>query len=81
MRNKVPCFLAASAATGCLIVSCLRVLSTYREYYGEGPPYYGLTTNMDKWQTPVADLVTSSGLGLLSLSALVYAIRCVVRCR
>lgn len=25
--------------------------------YGSGPPYYGRTTNMDKWQNPIPYLV------------------------
>lgn len=51
-----------------------RILSTYLEYYGDGPPYYGRTTNMDKWQSPAADLATSCGALLLSLVALVYVV-------
>jgi hypothetical protein len=25
--------------------------------YGNGPPYYGRTTNMDKWENPIPTLV------------------------
>ena len=25
--------------------------------FGEGPPYYGRTTNMDKWENPIPVLV------------------------
>jgi hypothetical protein len=27
------------------------------EAYGSGPPYYGRTTNMDKWTSPVPTLL------------------------
>ena len=45
-----------------LLVSILSILSivfalyisytAYVEAYGQGAPYYGRTTNMDKWQSP-----------------------------
>lgn len=28
------------------------------EAFGSGPPYYGLTTNMDKWSSPLPFLIT-----------------------
>lgn len=36
------------------------------ESYGSGPPYYGRTTNMDKWTDPVPGLLAIDlpGLGL-----------------
>jgi hypothetical protein len=41
--------------------------------FGDGPPYYGQTTNMDKWENPipllaVIDIVTAIFIGV--------AIRC-----
>jgi hypothetical protein len=27
------------------------------EAYGSGPPYYGRTTNMDKWHSPISFLI------------------------
>lgn len=63
--------VALLAVTGCA-VSGARIHSTYSEYYGDGPPYYGGTTNMDKWQSPVADLVVATGVLVLSFAVLVY---------
>ena len=37
------------------------------EAYGEGPPYYGRTTNMDKWSNPIPFLLT---LNILSVGVL-----------
>jgi hypothetical protein len=45
------------------------------ESYGSGPPYYGRTTNMDKWTNPMPGLaaidlpglVVAGGLGYLGL--------------
>lgn len=31
------------------------------EAYGAGPPYYGRTTNMDKWSSPVLPLLVLDG--------------------
>mgnify|MGYP000361348859 CR=1 FL=1 len=35
------------------------------EAYGSGPPYYGRTVNMDKWQSPIPGLLMLDGLALL----------------
>jgi len=38
--------------------------------FGDGPPYYGRTTNMDKWENPipllaVIDIVTATFIGVV----------------
>ncbi len=44
------------------------------EAYGHGPPYYGRTTNMDKWSSPLPFLgaidavVLVLGIGLVGLA-------------
>ncbi len=35
------------------------------EAYGSGPPYYGRTTNMDKWDSPAPLLALLNGGALL----------------
>ncbi len=40
------------------------------EAYGSGPPYYGQTTNMDKWESPVLFLVLFNGV-LVSIAFLI----------
>lgn len=35
--------------------------------YGNGPPYYGRTTNMDKWESPISTLVL---LDIVSIAAI-----------
>ena len=37
------------------------------EAFGSGPPYYGRTTNMDKWQNPVPLLISVDAVVLLAL--------------
>jgi len=37
--------------------------------YGNGPPYYGRTTNMDKWESPIPTLVI---LDVVSLAVLFF---------
>jgi hypothetical protein len=63
--------VALAAVTGCAL-SGARIISTHSQYYGDGPPYYGRITNMDKWQSPVADLVGTAGIFVLSFAVLVY---------
>lgn len=43
---------------------------SFEEAYGGGPPYYGRTTNMDKWQDPVPDLVLSDGVVIVACAGL-----------
>ena len=40
------------------------------EAYGEGPPYYGRTTNMDKWSDPwpVVLMMSAIALGAVALT-------------
>jgi hypothetical protein len=47
--------LAACATIGVLVVS-LNV-SEIVGAFGDGPPYYGRTTNMDKWRNPIPILL------------------------
>jgi hypothetical protein len=43
--------IAAFLAAGLVLVIAVWVnLSVLAEAYGSGPPYYGRTTNMDKWE-------------------------------
>lgn len=37
------------------------------EAYGSGPPYYGRTTNMDKWTSPVGALITIDAVAAVLL--------------
>ena len=50
-------------------------LRVWGEAYGAGPPYYGRTTNMDKWQDPSAQLVWLNGIGLALIAGLALALR------
>ena len=58
---------AGCFATLALIGGVLRTRATWLEYYSDGPPYYGRTTNMDKWESPVMDLVTTDAIHLTLL--------------
>ena len=59
--------IAGCLATLALIGGLLRTRATWLEYYSDGPPYYGRTTNMDKWESPVMDLVTTDAIHLALL--------------
>jgi hypothetical protein len=51
------------------------------EAYGAGPPYYGRTTNMDKWEDPRSQLLWLNGSGLMLVAALLVAMRTMRRSR
>lgn len=57
--------------TGVLIALSLLGLAAYInvqslvEAYGSGPPYFGRTTNMDKWSNPLPGLLLLDALVLL----------------
>jgi hypothetical protein len=46
-----------------------------REAYGDGPPYYSRTTNMDKWTDPRPILGAVDGAMLVAIGAYFYWIR------
>jgi hypothetical protein len=39
------------------------------EAYGSGPPYFGRTTNMDKWESPLMFLAVINGIAVLLMLA------------
>ena len=64
-------------ATGLVAALGLLVAAAYVNYvslvdaYGSGPPYYGHTTNMDKWSSPLPGLLMIDGVVLLMVAAAV----------
>ncbi|HZF55821.1 MAG TPA: hypothetical protein VE093_44705 [Polyangiaceae bacterium] len=67
--------IAAAVAAAALIAACAWVnYEALTEFYGSGPPYYGRTTNMDKWSDPIPMLVT------IDLAVLVVALGLVTAC-
>jgi hypothetical protein len=44
-------------AVGLAVVAAWVNIQQLVEAFGEGPPYYGRTTNMDKWESPVVFLL------------------------
>ena len=63
------CFALSIALLGCLAWITYDVVV---ESYGPGPPYYGRTTNMDKWTDPVPGLLAIDLPGLGIAGGLVY---------
>lgn len=45
------------------------------EAFGNGPPYYGRTTNMDKWSNPLPVLVVVDAIGALAVAASIRLLR------
>jgi hypothetical protein len=45
------------------------------EAFGSGPPYYGRTTNMDKWSNPLPVLAGVDLLGVFAVAAYWYFLR------
>ena len=67
--------LAALLAVAAVTVCILRTHGTWVEYYSTQGPYAGMTENMDKWKSPVLDLVVSNGAGLAFVAALGLGVR------
>ncbi|PTB20452.1 hypothetical protein C9I57_11300 [Trinickia symbiotica] len=45
------------------------------EAFGDGPPYYGRTTNMDKWFNPLPALAAVDSLAVLVIAVCLYFMR------
>ncbi|MES1207277.1 MAG: hypothetical protein ABUS79_15175 [Pseudomonadota bacterium] len=64
------------AAVAAVVVACVfidyRILS---EAYGDGPPYYGGTVNMDKWTNPVPLVLAVQGVGVATIGLLLWRAR------
>lgn len=50
---------------GTVLVAAILNVEVYSEYFGDGPPYYGRTTNMDKWSDPLPLLATFDAIALV----------------
>lgn len=60
----------AIAAMALLVAVLWLNISVLTEAYGAGPPYYGRTTNMDKWSSPwpwLGPLDVAAVLGMLGI--------------
>lgn len=59
-------YLCIASAVTLIAVLAWANYGVIAESYGSGPPYYGRTTNMDKWTNPVPGLLAIDlpGLGL-----------------
>ena len=60
VRVLVPALLAVATACGATWITVINLV----EAYGSGAPFYGQTTNMDKWESPVAFLMVIDGVAL-----------------
>lgn len=66
----------ASAIAMVLALFCIwQSAAVLSEAFGSGPPYYGRTTNMDKWQNPLPLLIPLDLLGAAAAFALVRIAR------
>jgi hypothetical protein len=71
-----PLRLFAAAAVALLVIAIVGGCAwvnyvALTEAFGSGPPYYGQTTNMDKWSNPLPMLVAIDAAVLLVTVALV----------
>ncbi|GJH28752.1 hypothetical protein [Caballeronia novacaledonica] len=57
-----------------LFVGAFNVLNL-NEAYGDGPPYYARTMNMDKWTDPLPALAAIDAVTVLLIVAVVYVAR------
>ena len=57
-----------------ILVGAFNVLSL-NEAFGDGPPYYAQTTNMDKWTDPLPMLVIVDAFTVLLVASTLYLAR------
>ena len=67
-------WMFVGALTIAALVAAVNVFNL-REAYGDGPPYYSRTTNMDKWADPVPALVVIDAMAVAMLSVCLYWVR------
>ena len=56
-----------------LVIAVWLTTTQLIEAYGSGPPYYGRTTNMDKWSSPIAFLIAVD-VAALAISMAFFAL-------
>lgn len=71
MYRKLAAVAAMLAAVALLSLVGFVTITQLIEAYGDGPPYYGMTTNMDKWDSPLPFLLMLDVPVLLIMFALV----------
>ncbi|MDR5765172.1 MULTISPECIES: hypothetical protein [unclassified Caballeronia] len=75
MTRKTPrSFIYLGALFILLLVATLNVYNL-NEAYGDGPPYYARTTNMDKWTDPLPALVAVDAIAVVQIAAILYLTR------
>ena len=73
MSNRTRAFFAAALALAIAAFAAWVTAINLIEAYGGGPPHYGRTTNMDKWESPVLFLTVFDSLALIVVALLVRA--------
>lgn len=56
MKTRLIYFVLAACVVLVLFIGYINIDSLI-ENFGDGPPYYGRTTNMDKWEDPIPTLL------------------------
>jgi hypothetical protein len=73
MAKNLPVRIALGVALLALVVLTVAFnVINFGEAFSDGPPYYGRTTNMDKWSNPLAILGAVDALGVLVIAACIY---------
>ena len=68
MKRMLSSLAALIVPGGLVFINTVNLL----EAYGGGPPYYGRTTNMDKWADPLPWLMGIDATGLIIIIALLW---------
>ena len=78
MTGGIARVMRAIAVVGAVVVFVAGVALNWLlldELYGSGPPYYGRTTNMDKWTSPWPDLAILDAMLLVVVAGLLFYAR------
>ncbi|WP_175922586.1 hypothetical protein [Burkholderia latens] len=75
MRKRPLRILIGVALLTAILLACAFNAISLNEAYGDGPPYYARTTNMDKWTNPLPLLGMVDGAMLAAIAAYCLWIR------
>lgn len=76
MKRVSFCLLSLASVAALAILH----VEVFQEYFGDGPPYFHRTANMDKWRNPIPALAVVDGVVLVAGRILWRWINRISRC-
>jgi len=74
-KNRLRTFVLIAGLLAVVTVLIAFNAINLNESFGNGPPYYARTTNMDKWVNPLPVLATVDAAGILVVAVGIFFLR------